>query len=119
MNWYKKILLTQKSFEPSSLDYMDIGHDYENLDTNILWVFQNGIVKTMKQKGINGDKYHVDHMYAFPGIDQDIMYSGRFDPITGRLSIMKPLRARFYDIPSKLISRLYEKFPGIKEIHIF
>ncbi len=118
MNWFKKIKLSQKIVEPSDLDYMEIGHDFENFDTNILWVFQGGVIRTIKQNEIK-DERHIDHISAFPGIDQDRMYSGRFEPSTGRLSIIKPNQARFYDIPNKLIRCLYEKFPNIKEIHIF
>ena len=116
MNWYKYIKLAQQTRD---LQYTDIGHYGENdnyqIEPNYMWIYHGGNIIIEEETGDEPI-----HHNAFPNIDLEKIYSGRFETDTGRLSIIKPLKGTyiFKEIPSLLIRKLYKKFP-IKEIHEF
>lgn len=46
-------------------------------------------------------------------------YKGRYEPETGRLSIVKPKEREFYDVPDIVMRALYDKFPNITKVVVF
>lgn len=121
MNWYKRIILSQQTVEPPM--YFDIGHrgyrrnihniknPYEKKDVGYMWIYFDGKILVEKE---NEGKEH--HNKTFPDIDMERVYKGRFDPITGYLSLVKPGSRTYIEPPDSLINKLYKKFPNIKQI---
>lgn len=102
MNWYKEIKLCQVATEYSA--YTNIGHGNE---TNILWVFWNGEIKTVTEE----TDMIKSHSLDFPEIPEsawESVYYGRYETSTEKCSIKEPLVGpnAHKDIPSILIRRL-------------
>ena len=80
-----------------------------------MWLFADGYVAVEPE---TGDK--PSHFDAFGLLwnQLDRLYSGRYEPSTGKLSLVKPQAgvAAHRDVPMILINKLYEKFPNITEI---
>lgn len=119
MNWFKKILAQRFFGDKEKMTYLDIGHDegYTHPD-NILWVYRGGSILTE----IETDQ-HPNHESAFniPPKLLDILYKGRYEKDTGRISIAKPKEGILAnrDIPGSLINSLYKTFPNITEDYRF
>ena len=123
MNWYKMIIISQETVEPPM--YFDIGHrgyrrnihniknPYEKKDVGYMWIYFDGKILVEKEKE---EKEH--HNKAWPNVDSDYIFKGRFDPVTGYLSLAKPSTGvnAWREPPNSLISKHYKKFPNIKQI---
>lgn len=46
-------------------------------------------------------------------------FKGRYEPSTGKLSIVRPRHAEFRDLPSELLRKLYQKFTHVTRIYEF
>jgi len=117
MNWYKQLIkLCQKVKDKPY--YTEVGHeDYTGSykEPNLMWLFVDGYVATEEE---SADKpTHLDAFHLlYPQFDR--LYSGRYEPSTGKLSLVKPQVgvAAHRDVPMALINKLYEKFSNITEI---
>ncbi len=110
--------------------YFGIGHRlsdwadarYERLDfdedppKDIIWVWMGDMVDYREMYDEDTDKTHGmiwGHDFA------DKTYKGRYEPDTGRLSIVKPREKRFRPVPSVVMRELESVFPNISDISIF
>ena len=91
--------------------YFSIGHGGDDDDDDyIVWAYINGKIQTATS-GTHGSNW--GHSVT----DRD--FKGRYEPTTGRLSIVKPERLRYYGIPSTLMQSLHQKFKYITDVHEF
>jgi len=89
MNWYKRIKLAQITTKKPT--YLDIGHMEDNLTPNYLWVYYNNKLHTKEALPWPNQ---INHETVFPFIDGKnwkILYAGRYDGDTNKISIQKPL----------------------------
>lgn len=122
MNWYKiaqKIIESPKGENKSrdQVTYLDIGHSFgEEKEPNYLWAIIDGSLQVVQE-----NPYNPGHDAEFSHIDPYRQYSGRYDTDKGFLSILKPHNdmAKFRDIPGVILNMLKNRFPNVKEIHIF
>jgi hypothetical protein len=125
MNWYK-IIKSQaldedgvELIEPQrgQMDYLDIGHgDFSNGKRTkhypiVLWIWDKNGLHTRKTKSY---KTHDDYGFT----NDTIIYSGRYVPHNGELSIFRFERQKFRSIPSFVIQELKYQFHPIK-IYVF
>lgn len=129
MNWYKKLLkICQKIDTPT---YLNIGHYYaypkwkreemgmkEQVSPNYLWVLYKGKILTAIE---TTEKPTHRRNFGLYNEDWNEAFYGRYESDTGNLSVSMPQDPKFYyrDIPESLLNKLYEIFPGIKEVHKF
>ncbi len=115
MNWYKILILSQ-AVKDRDLTYLDIGHGVEEFGNNILWVSDGRSIKTE----IESDE-KTDHKEAFPFMSLGRLYTGRYEPSSGRLSMSSPVQGMraHRDAPMSLVKVLYNTFPTITEIYTF
>ena len=96
--------------------YFSIGHgdfnDEGDISRYVVWVFSNGKILTSEDQ----DKTHGT---AWGHHLCDMCYKGRYEPETGRLSIVKPERQKFRDVPNVLWRALRSEFDNITDVHIF
>ena len=122
MNWYKKAQLSNVEMIPYTGDdpdssYTDIGHEGDGIiDNNYIWVFYDGDILSVKETWETPT-----HSEIFPNLQLGELYTGRFEEKTDRLSILKPNKGPFQykEVPEKILSKLYQKFPSVKQIHTF
>jgi hypothetical protein len=122
MNWYKKAQLSNVEIIDEGKDYLSIGHEgeYETEEDNVnyLWVFYDGEIVYAEE---DWDNPVHDQAVAFEGMPLEILYTGRFESSTGKLSILKPYKGvgRFREIPKIVLSELYRTFPTVEQIYKF
>jgi len=107
--------------ESPSPSYLDIGHKYfssdnsEKSEENYMWYFDGEHVQVAKET-----KEVPSHVDAFAVVKKwDDLYSGRYESATGKISIHKPYRKRFLDVPNIVISRLQDVFPEAVYLYVF
>ncbi|MHA1469022.1 MAG: hypothetical protein ACTSSP_00525 [Candidatus Asgardarchaeia archaeon] len=124
MNWYKRSQLsTVDVIEDHNKDYLEIGHDYYRGKNpppnkpNYLWMFHNGEILYEEETSERSNHGMVEEWKILSG---DI-FSGRFESATGSLSISRPQTGvrEYLPIPKSILYKLYQKFPGIKQVYIF
>ena len=61
------------------------------------------------------------HEELFPDVNFGTTYSGRYEPHTGILSLLKPMRGplELSQVPTFLINKLKEKFRNITKIYVY
>ena len=120
MNWYKKAQLVTEKRDISN--YYDIGHSgeggREDLAKNYMWIYNNGRVEVVEETEDNPV-----HNTAFPNINIEKIYSGRYEPDTGNLSIIIPYSFKIQrmrrEVPNMVLRALRSVFPNIKQVHVF
>jgi len=129
MNWLQK--LCQDDDMSQAEQYFSIGHgdfDEESGDAPnyIVWALINGSIRTGPLSGGEGNYDDIDNPLSSSthgtlwGHDvTDRAYKGRYEPDTGRLSIVKPSNRTMYDIPQSLYDLLNEKFGFVGRITVF
>ena len=119
MNWYNKLIKICQNVLDKKPNYLEVGHGINENYPNYVWYFINGVIKVEKQtEEMRGHQDMLEYgLYGGAGN----LYSGRFESKTGNLSIHKPPQGvnAFRDVPSRLISQLYQKFPNIIQIHTY
>jgi hypothetical protein len=97
------------------LTYHDVGHSLSTSGEGpILWVYDKGeLQKAVYSRG----EGITTHGEAWPEYGGELdHFHGRYEPWTGKLSVVKPERMRLRDLPEVLLEELYRGFPGITEI---
>ena len=124
MNWYKRIILAQQTIDKPH--YLDIGHaklnEDENILNNYLWIYYNGILAVRpetEKEPTHGDAF--GYIFNDEDFSFNRIYQGRYESSTGKLSIVIPLKGlgAFRSVPSRLINKLYQKFPDITQIYTY
>lgn len=114
--------------ESNAEKYFSIGHGDYNEDVGfepsfIIWVFDGNSVLYEEVTGFDesSGRWEDDKTHGtIWGHDfTDKLYKGRYEPETGTLSIVKPHRNRFRDVPEIVFNALKETFDNIKAIYIF
>lgn len=103
-----------------------IGHG-ENDVPFVLWIYRNGTFEStpviyIDEEGnnVNQNGQLVDASHgSIWGEKEVISYQGRYEPKTGRLSIVKPYNKEYFPVPQHLIDMLHEKFSFISKIYDF
>jgi hypothetical protein len=103
--------------------YFSIGHgDYSDelgADPDyIVWALINGKIETSK-KIKSGGKIDATHGTIWGHQVTDNTFKGRYEPQTGRLSIVKPERLRIYGVHSTVMDLLRRKFKYITKVYEF
>jgi hypothetical protein len=117
MNWYKKISAAVLE-KPT---YHDIGHsDYEGTydetdQPNLIWIYYDGDILAKEENDMTPT-----HQDAFPFVNPEAVYAGRYDPKSEQLSIRKPAGfiQQSRDIPGRMLHLLDQKF-NQPIIHVF
>jgi len=109
-NWYKIFKLNQSTEEVSQIDYYEIGHNKSPDDA--LWMYRDGRVEVVYRKDCNDDSICFAHMDQFKGTLFSLVYRGRYDGNTKKISLSKPVgMGQFREVPSGLIYKLNQIFP--------
>lgn len=121
MNWYKLAQFGDiEIFDEHDQHYSDIGHhegygEYNKKTPNYMWYFFNGEIVSVQETEEN-----VCHVITFPEYSSHKYFGGRFESTTGKLSVNRPDGiARHRPVPESILYKLYQKFPGIKQIYVF
>jgi len=119
MNWYNRLIKICQTTLDNKPIYTDLGHRPNEESPNYIWYYINGILKVQEQtESIQG---HSDILEYRTMGDFRNFYSGRYESNTGNLSLKKPTEGvnAFRDVPSRLISQLYQKFPDITQMYTY
>jgi len=128
MNWYKQSQFENIEFiEDNPIEkYMDIGHSevYEYGDgtqsnddpVNYIWVFYNGEILSVEE-----DWDAPVHETAFPDLNLSKLFTGRYETVSGRLSVYRPTQgdAKYRVTPKFIQYKLYQAFPNVKQMYEF
>jgi len=120
MNWYKRandlfdLISTPEGYTQighSDYEKMDIDHDYPNY----MWYYYDGLL--VKEE--TGDE--PGHGEAWPSLQSidEKLYKGRYDSSQNIITILRPIRKQFNEIPSFIIRELKNKFGKDAEIREF
>jgi len=117
-NWYKIFKYNQSAEGIAQKTYYDIGHDTNQEDA--LWVYDDGRVEVIYRKDCQDKSICFSHMDQFGGIILSLVYRGRYDGNTKKISLSKPVgMGQFREVPSGLIYKLNQIFPENTGISIF
>lgn len=99
-----------------ALRYFSIGHGDFNEELGfepkfIVWTYLNGHIETDDSGGTHGLKWGHDVAGK--------TFKGRYEPETGRLSIVRPSGRESETVPEIVMEALYAKFDFIKDISVF
>ena len=108
--------------------YFSIGHGDFNEEFGgepdfLVWILLDGRIQKSNVFKINPETGETDgeggetHNRLW-GKLQDFNYKGRYEPQTGRLTVVKPAQQRFREIPNEVINRIQSAFPKAKQIII-
>ncbi len=127
MNWLQKACQydtqQQEAEQQEAERYFSIGHgDYNEehgFEPNyIVWAYINGKIEVGPEGTI--DQSGGTHGRLWGHDVTNRTYKGRYEPQTGRLSIVKPEgTAQYRDVPVRLMSDLRHKFENISEVFTF
>ena len=115
MNWLYK--LCQENDFSKAYQYFDIGHGDYNKKVGfepkyLVWVYTGGSIEVgPESEGTHGSLW--SHEFS------SRTYKGRYEPETGRLSIVKPSGREMYDVPEVVMDVLRWKFKNIGKISVF
>lgn len=114
MNWLQKIAqLNEDDEHNKAVHYFSIGHGEFDEEVGfepkyIVWTCIYGNIETDPDGGTHGS------IWGHGVLNKT--YKGRYEPETGRLSIVKPEGKEYYPIPSVVMQGLREKFPYITKV---
>ena len=102
--------------QSSPTSYLDIGHDAVAFQ---LWMYKRGKLYKTKTFPADSTACHLSE-FMRPGkmLYDNTTYTGRFEPKTGRISIVRAWNRRFDDIPNTLMNELLRNFQ-IQDITVF
>ena len=106
--------------------YFGIGHgDFvEEFGYNpdfLIWIMIDGHIEKSKVFKVNqesGEAKGAQTHGSLWGNARDDNYKGRYEPQTGRLTLVKPENVRFREVPKEIINRVKNSFPKAKQIII-
>jgi hypothetical protein len=101
-------------WEEADLETEDDEYEYPPKD--IIWVWMGNMVDYREMYDCDTNKTH-GMIWGHDFTDKT--YKGRYEPDTGRLSIVRPHEKRFRPIPSVVMRELESVFPNISDISIF
>ena len=139
MNWYKRAqAILDLSRDTNSKDedkqfevaktYFGLGHgDYiekEGVNPDFqIWILLNGMIEKSEVFVVDEETGSApnekSHNMIWGREKEAISYKGRYEIQTGRLSVVKPDRQRFRNIPDVVMSKIKDAFPRAKEIVVF
>jgi hypothetical protein len=105
--------------------YFEVGHgdfseEHGYSPKFVVWAIIGGRIKVSKiidpEEGSGGGETH-GSLWSHEVTDRD--YKGRYEPQTGRLTIVKPPRLRYREVPSVIMRQLESRFENITEIRLF
>jgi hypothetical protein len=106
--------------------YFSVGHgefseEHGHMPAFVVWAIIGGRLKVSKpmdpeEEGFGGGATH-GALWGHEVTDRD--YKGRYEPGTGRLTIVKPERMRYREVPAAVMQKLESKFKNISEIRLF
>ncbi len=124
INWYKLAQLSDvEVIEEPPMSYLHIGHEgeggykYVEDSPNHIWAFHDGEVLSVEE----GSEHAGHSIETFPGINFETSFTGRFESSTGRLSVHRPYHSisRYRSVPKSILFKLYQKFPGVKQVYVY
>lgn len=106
-----------------SVGHGDFSEEHGYMPSFIVWAIVGGQLKVSEpiDPEEEGDAFGggLTHgsLWSHDVTDRD--YKGRYEPQTGRLTIVKPERLRYREIPNVIMQKLESKFKNITEIRVF
>jgi len=94
--------------------YFSIGHGDDDPDY-VVWAYIDGKIQIAEPED-GGD---VTHGSVWGHSVTDRSFKGRYEKNTGRLSIVKPERLRFYGTPTVVMQAIHRAFDYITDVHEF
>lgn len=138
INWYKKAKAEVMTIDDLPIiedgedddkelqkarKYFNIGHgDYSEelgYTPNFqLWMMIGGEIEKSKLFKIDPETGEAKDQQTHGSLwgSHNDNYRGRYEPQTGRLTVVKPSRAQFRDIPSEIMGKIQRAFPKSKKI---
>jgi hypothetical protein len=106
-----------------AVKYFNVGHgdfveEFGYAPNFQVWILLNGKIlksKIFKADPEKGDAIEQTHGSLW-GTAQDYSYKGRYEPQTGRLTIVKPEMNRFREIPNEVLAKIREAFPKVTKM---
>jgi hypothetical protein len=106
-----------------SVGHGDFSEEHGYMPAFVVWAMIGGQLKVSKpiDPEEEGDSFGggATHGSLWSHDVTDQSYKGRYEPETGRLSIIKPERQRFREIPGIIMQKLESRFKKITEIRVF
>lgn len=129
MNWLQKIAQSEQA---DAEHYFSIGHgDYDEEvgfePKYIVWAYIGGSIEIGPEGYGDGVIQESDEDLPDGGTHGSLWghnitnktYKGRYEPETGRLSIVKPSGKEYYSVPSIVMQALHNRFRNITKVMEF
>ena len=126
MNWLQKIAqLNEDNEHDKAVHYFSIGHGDFDEEVGfepkyIVWTYIGGTIETGPVGYGEGSDENLPgggtHGTLWGHGVANRTYKGRYEPETGRLSVVKPAEREFFPIPGVVMQALYDKFPDITKV---
>jgi len=129
MNWLQKTCQSDQTLQDKAEQYFSIGHgDYDEEvgfePKYIVWAYIGGRIEVGPEGYGEGVIQESDEDLPHGGTHGGLWghdvtgrtYKGRYEPETGRLSIVKPPGKEYYSIPDVVMQALYHKFKNITKV---
>jgi hypothetical protein len=105
-----------------SMSYLDVGHeDGPNKELPIIWLYDGSIRKEPVGRSVehSGSIWggHIKHKDIWGEAATMNQYHGRYEPWSGKLSVLIPERMRMRKLPKVLVQALHQSFPDVTEIY--
>ena len=85
----------------------------------VMWAIIGGQLEVAQPIDPEEEGIFTSHNWMWGRAITDRDYKGRYEPQTGRLTIVKPEQSRYRDIPDIIMQKLESKFKNITEIRVF
>jgi hypothetical protein len=103
-----------------SVGHGDFSEEHGYMPAFVVWAIINGRLQVSEVTDPEEDESGGGTHGSLWGHDvTDRNYKGRYEPQTGRLTIVKPERLRFRDVPDVIMRQLESEFKNITEIRMF
>ncbi len=126
MNWLQKISQDAGSRLRRDMEYFSIGHGDPNEETfeqpeYLVWVYCGGRILQSEMSVLNEEGEMSEpgtHGSLWSHEVCDKTYKGRYEPSTGRISIVRPAGREKEEVPGNVMRLLHNTF-NIREIRVF
>ncbi len=118
MNWLQRIC---QSDPDRAVQYFSVGHGDFDEEAGfepkyIVWAYIGGRIEVGAESSGDGIEDGGTHGALWGHDITNRTYKGRYEPETGKLSIVKPAGKEHYHIPDVVMQALYNKFANITKV---
>lgn len=124
MNWLQRTCQSDQDALDKAVQYFSIGHGDFSEEVGfepkyIVWAYIRGRIEVGPEGYGESNEDLPDggtHGSLWGHNITNRTYKGRYEPETGRLSIVKPAGKEHYHVPSVVMQALYSTFSDIREV---